>query len=108
MPVAYAAVIFGVEPAYNAIQGQWLTNNDYVVIHRVATSNTVKVRGIAHHLFRMVESLCTKEKIYSIRVDTNFDNIPMLKILDRLDYVYCGEILFEGASRRAYEKILKN
>src|SRR3982751_3900611 len=37
--VAYTAIIFGVEPAYNDIQGSWLTNDDYVAIHRVATSN---------------------------------------------------------------------
>src|SRR5689334_24451216 len=40
--IAYAAIIFGIEPAYTEIQGQWLTNGDYVVVHRVATSNSVK------------------------------------------------------------------
>lgn len=30
----------------------------------------------------------------------------MLKILKTLSYSYCGEIFYEGAPRRAYEKVL--
>ncbi len=104
--IAYAAIIFGVEPAYNDIKGKWLTDGDYVVVHRVATSNAVKGKGVATRLFKMIEDLCMEEKIYSIKVDTNFDNVPMMKILDKLNYVYCGEIFFSGASRKAYEKVV--
>ena len=35
-----------------------------------------------------------------------FDNIPMLKIFDRLGYTYCGEVFLSGAPRKAYEKVL--
>lgn len=104
--IAYAAIIFGIEPAYNDIIGNWLTNDDYVVVHRVATSNTVKGRGIATTLFKQIEDLAIEKQVFSIKVDTNFDNIPMLKILDRLGYSYCGEVFFNGAARRAYEKVL--
>lgn len=104
--IAYAAIIFGVEPAYNDIKGRWLTNDDYVAVHRVATSNAVKGKGVATQLFKMIEDLCTEQKVYSIKVDTNFDNVPMLKILDKLSYSYCGEIFFSGAPRKAYEKVL--
>src|ERR1041385_3375920 len=104
--IAYAAIIFDKEPAYENIEGQWLTNDDYVVVHRVATSNTVKGKGIATRLFEMLESLCLENEVFSIKVDTNFDNIPMMKILDKLHYTYCGEIFFNGAFRRAYEKML--
>lgn len=104
--IAYAAIIFGIEPAYNNINGKWFTDDDYVVIHRVATSNAVKGKGIATRLFKMVEDLCLEQKVYSIKVDTNFDNVPMLKILNKLDYIYCGEIFFGGAPRKAYEKVL--
>lgn len=105
--IAYAAIIFGEEPAYNVITGKWLTNDDYAVVHRVATSNAVKGKGIATHLFKMIEDLCIEKKVYSIKVDTNFDNIPMMKIFDKLNYVYCGEIFFSGASRKAYEKVIQ-
>jgi hypothetical protein len=107
MIIAYTAIIFGVEPAYNDIKGKWLTNDDYVAIHRVATSNAVKGKGVATQLFKLIEGLCIEQKVYSIKVDTNFDNVPMLKILDKLNYCYCGEVFFSGSARRAYEKVLR-
>jgi GNAT superfamily N-acetyltransferase len=104
--IAYAAIIFGEEPAYNNIKGNWLTYNDYAVIHRVATAESQKGKGVASQLFKLIEDLCLQQEVYSIKVDTNFDNIPMMKILDKLQYTYCGEIFFGGAPRRAYEKII--
>jgi len=104
--IAYAAIIFGEEPAYANIQGQWLSNGDCVVVHRVAVSNSVKGKGIATQLFKEIENLCLEQKVYSIKVDTNFDNLPMLKILDKLNYTYCGEVFFIGAPRMAYEKLI--
>lgn len=105
--LAYAAIIFDVEPAYNDIRGKWLSNDDYVVVHRLATSNAAKRKGIATHIFREIERLCVEQNVYSIKVDTNFDNIPMMKIFDKLGYTYCGEIIISGAPRRAYEKVLQ-
>lgn len=105
--IAYAAIIFGVEPAYTDIIGKWLTNSDYVVVHRVATSNSVKGQGVATKLFKLIEDLAIEHQVFSIKVDTNFDNLPMLKILTRLDYTYCGEIFFGGAPRKAFEKVLR-
>lgn len=104
--LAYAAILFGIEPAYNDIKGKWLTDGDYVVLHRVATSEEAKGKGIATHLFKMIENMAIQQNVFSIKVDTSFDNIPMLKIFDRLGYTYCGEVLLSGAPRRAYEKVL--
>ncbi|HLK30098.1 MAG TPA: GNAT family N-acetyltransferase [Puia sp.] len=104
--IAYAAIIFDIEPAYNEIAGQWLTNDDYAAVHRVATSNSVKGKGVATELFRLIEDLAIGHNIFSIKVDTNFDNVPMLKILNKLEYTYCGEIFFGGAPRKAFEKVL--
>lgn len=105
--LAYAAIIFDVEPAYTDIEGEWLTNDDYVVIHRVATSNEAIGKGIATRLFQLIEDLAMNSNVYSIKVDTNFDNAPMLKILDKLDYTYCGEVFFRGSARKAFEKVLQ-
>lgn len=104
--IAYAAIIFGVEPAYNNIEGRWLTYGDYVVVHRVAIANKMKRKGVATHLFKMIEELSSKQNTNSIKVDTNFDNVPMIKILDKLHYTYCGEVFYDGAPRKAYEKVL--
>lgn len=104
--IAYAAIIFDIEPAYTDIKGKWLTDGDYAVVHRVATSDAVKGKGVATQLFKEIENLSREQKVYSIKVDTNFDNAPMLRILDKLNYIYCGEVLFGGAPRMAYEKVI--
>jgi len=104
--VAYVAIIFDGEPAYDSIEGKWLTYGDYVAIHRVATSNAAKGKGVATRLLQLLEPFCLERKVHSIKLDTNFDNAPMLKILNKLDYTYCGEIFFKGASRMAYEKVI--
>ncbi|MES2761418.1 MAG: GNAT family N-acetyltransferase [Bacteroidota bacterium] len=104
--IAYAAIIFDIEPAYEEIVGKWLTSGNYVVVHRVATADEVKGKGVATRLFKLIEDLSLEHNVYSIKVDTNFDNIPMLKILDKLNYTYCGEVILSGAPRRAYEKII--
>ena len=104
--VAYAAILFGNEPAYDAIEGRWLTDGAYAVIHRLARSSKATSKGIGTRLFKLAEDLCIQQGIRSIRVDTNFDNAAMLRILDALGYAYCGEIFFQGAPRRAYEKVL--
>ncbi len=104
--IAYAAIIFGIEPAYNEIKGSWLSNDNYTVVHRVATSKNFKGKGIATQLFLLIEELSINNDIFSIKVDTNFDNTPMLRILEKLNYSYCGEIFFSGAPRMAYEKLL--
>lgn len=104
--LCYAAIIFDKEPAYEEIQGKWLTNGDYAVVHRVAASKLAKGKGIATKLFKNIEDVCLANNIHSIKVDTNFDNIPMLKILDKLNYTYCGEVFFRGSARKAFEKKL--
>ncbi len=104
--IGYAAVILNNEPAYDEIKGNWLTNSDFFVVHRVAVSNTVKGKGIATKLFQLLEPFAMQQQVFSIKVDTNFDNIAMLKILDRLGYTYCGEVYFRGSARKAFEKVL--
>ncbi len=104
--LAYAAIISDKEPAYEAINGKWLTDGDYLVVHRVAVSNSSKGKGIATKLFAMIEDLAVRKRIYSIKVDTNFDNAPMLRIFEKLGYSYCGEVFFRGSARKAFEKVL--
>ena len=106
--IAYAAILFEPEPAYEVIDGQWLTNGKYITIHRVATAPSEIGKGIATKLFRFIEDLAVQHQFFSIKVDTNFDNLPMLKIMKNLGYTYCGEVLLQGAPRMAFEKILKN
>lgn len=103
--IGYCAVIINDEPAYRNIKGRWLTNGDFIVVHRVAISDQHTGKGLACKIFELIEKIALDNDIHSIKVDTNFDNAAMLKTLERSGYTYCGEVYING-TRKAFEKKL--
>jgi GNAT superfamily N-acetyltransferase len=104
--VGYSAVIINYEPAYDKIEGKWLTTDDFVVIHRVAISERHLGKGLAKMIIPYVEDYALKNDIYSIKADTNFDNIAMIKIFEKMGYTLCGLVYLRESPRKAYEKVL--
>ena len=104
--VAYGAVVFDGEPAYDAIEGAWLTDGEYVVLHRMAVADGEKGHGVATEFMRRVEAMACGRGTGSMRVDTNFDNRYMLRMLGRLGFVYCGKVRYRSGERLAFEKTL--
>lgn len=106
--VATLAIIFRSEATYNNIyQGSWLSDQNYVTIHRIAIDNKYKGKGISTLIIEEAEKLALKKDIWSIRVDTHTDNIMMQKYLLNNNFVYCGIIyLNDNSERLAYEKII--
>lgn len=102
----YVALIFNDEPAYSSIEGAWLTTGEFVVVHRVAVSENFAGQGLAKKLFDHIEDFVKSQNVLSIKVDTNYDNLAMLKILESKGYSYCGEVVLSGGVRKAYEKVL--
>ena len=104
--VGYTAILINDEPEYEKIEGNWLTNDNYVVFHRIAISEKYLRKGFAKKIMKNIEEYALKNNIYSIKGDTNFDNIAMLNIFKEFNYSYCGKVYFRGNPRKAYEKIL--
>ena len=104
--VAYSALIENYEPAYDQIDGKWLSHGEFLVIHRVGVFDRTAGKGYAKETFRKIEEYTKSLNIPSIKVDTNFDNGAMLHILEKLGYTYCGEVMLMGAPRKAFEKLL--
>lgn len=104
--IASAALIFNDEPSYNVIDGDWLSNGDFLVVHRIAVSDEVLGKGVAVRFFKEFEDFAKENGVFSIKVDTNFDNHAMLHILQKLNYKYCGEIQVYDGPRKAFEKLL--
>ena len=104
--VGYCAVLINDEPEYEKIIGKWLTDGDFVVVHRIAIHQDYLGQSLSKEILKNIEDFALKNKINSIKVDTNFDNFAMMKAFDSLGYVYCGEVFFRGSPRRAYEKVL--
>lgn len=102
--IAYGAVVFDGEPAYEDLVGKWLSDDAYVVVHRLAVADGEKGHGVAAEFMRRVEELARSRGIRSFRVDTNFDNHYMLHLLERLGFVYCGTVQYRSGERLAFEK----
>ena len=105
--VGYIALLINDEPEYQRLEGQWKTNGDFVVFHRLAVSQQFLGKGLAKRLFLEVERFAFSRNIYSIKADTNHDNKPMLHLFDARGYIRCGRVYFRGSPREAYEKVLE-
>ena len=89
------------EVTYNVIyDGQWLDDEPYYVIHRIASKPGS--HGILDALLDYCES-----QVRNIRIDTHEANIIMRKGLEKHGYQYCGIIhLLDGNERLAFQKRL--
>lgn len=107
--LATAAVSFDGESSYNKIyKGNWVSNANYAVVHRIAVKEYLKGKGLSSIVLKDIVDLCISNKVYSIRIDTHNDNLPMQTMLKKNNFIYCGIIYLEDKSERiAFEKILK-
>lgn len=106
--VGTVALSFNGEKTYDKIyEGKWITNNNYAVIHRIATSKVEGIRSVGSEILKKSEELCLAKDIKNIRIDTHEDNKAMQRLLLKNNYKYCGVIyLKDGSKRIAFEKEL--
>lgn len=104
--IGYCTMVINDEPEYAKIDGKWLTNEDFVVFHRLAISEAFLGKGLAKTIIGFIEDFALKNNIFSLKADTNFDNFAMLHIFENLGFSFCGEVYFRGSPRKAFEKIL--
>jgi len=97
--VATFALIPGPDVTYAKIyEGQWLNDETYYVIHRIASRRGVKgiLRTVLDFAFQLTEN---------IRIDTHRDNAIMQHLLLKYGFQYCGIIyLLSGDERLAYHR----
>ncbi|HHQ4317978.1 GNAT family N-acetyltransferase [Clostridium perfringens] len=108
--VATTVISLDGESTYNSIfNGEWITNEDYIVMHRVAVHDKYKGKGIFKELIKEAEVLALNKGISSIKIDTHRDNISMQRAVVKNDFKKCGIIYLEdGSERIAFEKVLKS
>ena len=107
--VATTVISLDGESTYNSIfNGEWITNEEYIVMHRVAVHDRYKGKGIFKELIKEAENLALNKGIFSIKIDTHRDNISMQKAVLKNDFKKCGIIYLEDESERiAFEKVMK-
>ena len=87
----------GVDPTYVEIDGHWLNDKPYGVIHRIAGSGRVK--GILKTAVEYCLQFCD-----NIKIDTHVDNTVMQSALEKLGFKYCGMVyLPHGVWMKAYQ-----
>ncbi len=90
-----------IEPTYrNISDGDWIGDDDYGVVHRLAADGSEK--GIGKFCLEWAYDQCKH-----LRVDTHTDNKVMQRLLDKLGFTKCGIIYVveDNYPRYAYEKI---
>lgn len=90
----------GPDETYLKIEGQWLNDEPYYVIHRIASSG--KAKGVVKAAVEF-----TLQSTDNVRIDTHEKNKTMQSVLSGLGFKHCGTIYvyapWEGrSSRMAY------
>lgn len=94
---AVFALIFGEDPTYGYIEGQWLNQDPYVTIHRIASAGSRS--GMLGQCVTYALSRCN-----NLRIDTHNDNFVMQHLLNKHGFSRCGIIYLEnGDPRIAYQ-----
>jgi RimJ/RimL family protein N-acetyltransferase len=87
------------EPIYRIIDGHWLNNEPYGIVHRIASSRSFSGAG----------AFCLNwsfEQCLNLRIDTHRDNTPMRNLLKKLGFTYCGIVWLEdGDERLAFQRV---
>ena len=86
------------DPWYAYIEGKWINDEPYGVVHRIASARKKKGGG----------EFCIKwafERCKNLRIDTHKDNIPMQNLIKKLNFEYCGIVYMDdGSPRIAFQK----
>ena len=90
------------DPTYVHIyDGQWLNDEDYAVVHRIASSGIVK--GAGSFCMHWASTQCE-----NLKIDTHKDNYVMQNMLKKCGFIPCGTIYLEnGEERIGFQKVCK-
>lgn len=92
------AFVLGDDPSYAHIEdGNWLNDEPYGTIHRIASSG--ETRGVFAQCLAFCRGLHG-----NIRIDTHHDNLVMQQLVTRHGFVRCGIVyVSDGSPRIAYQ-----
>lgn len=86
------------DPWYAYIEGKWVNDKPYGVVHRIAS--TRKKKGCGEFCINWAFERCK-----NLRIDTHKDNIPMQNLIKKMNFEYCGIVYMDdGSPRIAFQK----
>lgn len=95
------AMIYGEDPWYVTIEGQWLNQEPYAAVHRMASAGRVK--GMAKFCLDWAV-----QEAGNIKIDTFIENEVMKALLVKLGFTYCGLIGIPGVGHGAAFQRVRN
>ena len=84
-----AFVLRDYDPYYEYIEGAWLSDSPYGVLHKVASDGTHK------GMFKICADFA-KSRYDHLRIDTFHKNIPMQSAIKQNGFVHCGTVFLEN------------
>lgn len=103
-----AVLVLDGDADYKNIDGKWLVDGKYGVIHRIAVNPDYKSQNVAKNLLDFFEDKLKELNYDSIRVDTHKDNKSMLRFIEKNGFQKCGIVYIRKTDERiAFEKLLK-
>lgn len=86
--------VIGKDPTYSIIKdGNWLNNEEYGTLHRIASDG--KFKGVFNTILNYAKMYTS-----NIRIDTHENNTIMIKLFEKNGFKKCGKIKVEDGSER--------
>lgn len=111
--IAATAMLNNYDEDYEKYNSLWSTAEKYLVIHRLATSEKFRSRGVARLFLDEILSYARQNDVDYLRIDTHEDNKIMRKFLSNFGFDFIGEITLtvknklDDKERVAYEYKVK-
>lgn len=105
--VGTIALVAENDPVYEAIEGKWQGEGPYVSLHHVAVSQKHRGIGLGKNLLTLAIKQSQALGYEDIRIDTYPANQPMLSLIEKCGFTYCGMVYFpfEHGERKAFQLI---
>lgn len=103
--IAVFALDYSKDPIFASLsEGEWLNDDKYAIIRRIAVAGDMHGKGIASHCFSYALLQAKKNGVFNLRLITHQKNIAMLKAMQKFGFHYCGLVdLNDGYPRMAYQ-----
>lgn len=102
--IAYFVILEKEEKTYINIDGKWLNDDPYYIIHRFCIKNEYKGKNIGSFIIDYCKKYAINNNIYNLRIDTHKDNKSMIRLIEKNNFVYCGIIVvLDNTLRLAYQ-----
>lgn len=99
----YLCLDFDGEPAYRDIQGRWEAGEPYAAVHRVSIGGEFRGRGLMGRALELAGDLCRARGVFALRGDTDPQNLPMQRAMEKSGFQRRGTIVFQGSEKLAYD-----